>query len=603
MKLRQWMPATLLVSSMAAINAQTTPPVVRVNQAQTPLIKSDTRAVSVDIVVTRGIDDPVGGLHKQDFQLTEDGKPQVIDFFEEHAAPQVPAHIAPLPALPPHVFTNVPAAPQSDAVNVLLLDSLNTPQQDQSVMRQQLIEFLKTMKPDARIAVFALGNGLRLIQGFSDDPAVLRAAVENKKFGFAPVTTDVSRSHQDDEDDAAEVARRQANLGGAGRTTAGISALMEGQASHAEFQGDQRVDMTLDALQGLGRYLASIPGRKNLIWFASQYPVDFFPKGFDKQPFNDRREHTQAIKQTANLLTLSKVAVYPIDAEGMMRNYKEDAEHWENPKMSGYQNMSGERASTMSAMELIASETGGEAIFNNNDLGAALSRAIHNGEHYYTVVYTPTNKEMNGQFRKIDVKLQQTHYKLSYRRGYYADDQKAPTITKASKDESKAAAQEADARIAHLRSLLGRGMPSATEILYGVRVEPAATQPASGAKPAGANTKLAGPTTRYTADFLVDPNKLKLVPTANGEHSGWIRVELVAYDHDGKPLNWTGATLRSKLDAATYASMEKSGVPVHMEIDVPRGDAYLATGIYDLQADRVGTLEIPLGDSSIVAKK
>ena len=257
----------------------------------------------------------------------------------------------------------------------------------------------------------------------------------------------------------------------------------------------------------------------------------------------------------------------------------------------------------MSAMELIASDTGGEAIFNNNDLGAALSRAIHNGEHYYTVVYTPTNKEMNGQFRKIDVKLQQTHYKLSYRRGYYADDQKAPTITKASKDESKAAAQEADARIAHLRSLLGRGMPSATEILYGVRVEPAATQPASGAKPAGANTKLAGPTTRYTADFLVDPNKLKLVPTANGEHSGWIRVELVAYDHDGKPLNWTGATLRSKLDAATYASMEKSGVPVHMEIDVPRGDAYLATGIYDLQADRVGTLEIPLGDSSIVAKK
>ena len=271
--------------------------------------------------------------------------------------------------------------------------------------------------------------------------------------------------------------------------------------------------------------------------------------------------------------------------------------------MSGYQNMSGERASTMSAMELIASETGGEAIFNANDLSAALSRAIHNGEHYYTVVYTPTNKEMNGQFRKIDVKLQQTHYKLSYRRGYYADDQKAPAITNASKDESKAAAQEADARIAHLRSLLGRGMPSATEILYGVRVEPAATQPASGAKPAGANTKLAGPTTRYTADFLVDPNKLKLVPTANGEHSGWIRVELVAYDHDGKPLNWTGATLRSKLDAATYASMEKSGVPVHMEIDVPRGDAYLATGIYDLQADRVGTLEIPLGDSSIVAKK
>src|SRR6202000_1867612 len=102
MDLRQLMTAALLVSSVVAMNAQTIPSVVRVKQAQTPLtqtsptqtpvIKSDTRAVSVDIVVTRGIDEPVGGLHKQDFQLTEDGKLQAIDFFEEHATPLVPAH-------------------------------------------------------------------------------------------------------------------------------------------------------------------------------------------------------------------------------------------------------------------------------------------------------------------------------------------------------------------------------------------------------------------------------------------------------------------------------------------------------------------------------
>ena len=52
----------------------------------TPLIRTTTRDVVVDVVVTRGKGDPVIGLRSQDFEVFEDGKPQKIDFFEEHAA-------------------------------------------------------------------------------------------------------------------------------------------------------------------------------------------------------------------------------------------------------------------------------------------------------------------------------------------------------------------------------------------------------------------------------------------------------------------------------------------------------------------------------------
>jgi len=587
---------------MVVLHAQTSAStVVPVTYAQVPVIKTNTRAVAVDVVVTKGQDEPVTALRKQDFVLMEDGKPQAIDFFEEHTAPVASAAVlVPLPAMPPHVYTNVPAAPQSDSVNVLLLDSLNTPRQDQSYVHQQIVAFLKTMKPNVRIAIFTLGSKLRLIQGFSDDPALLRAAIDDKKYGFGPVTTNVSRGRTEDDQDKNEAQVRFANTGG--RTTAGISALQASQAEFVNFETDQRISITLQALQNLGRYLAGIPGRKNLIWFSSTYPVYFFPKSLEKQPFNNHREYTQEIIQTADLLTLSKVAVYPIDAEGMMNDHAMDSEHDLQAAGGGAallnntMNGAGDRATKMSAMEQIAADTGGEAIFNSNDLNAALSRVIHNGDHYYTIVYTPINKEMNGRFRKIQVKLNEGKYKLAYRRGYYADD----AVVSAKADGAKgtksdvAVKQNVDSTTDRLQSLMVRGMPSSTQILYGVKVVPADPQPASNAPRAGRNKKLTGPTRRYSVDFLIDAKMVHLEPTPKGTHSGEVQVELLAYDHDGKALNWAGGTLRMDLDAATYADTLKSGLKGHAEIDVPVTDVYLATGVYDLETGKAGTLEVAL---------
>jgi len=372
--------------------------------------------------------------------------------------------------------------------------------------------------------------------------------------------------------------------------------MQAGQADFSNFETDQRVVITLEALQNLGRYLAGIPGRKNLIWFSSTYPVYFFPKSLEKQPFNNNhREFNNEIKQTADLLTLSKVAVYPIDAEGMMQNYKENAEHIEMPKLPGLQEMASERSEKMSAMEQIAADTGGEAIFNSNDLNAALSRVIHNGDHYYTIVYTPANKEMNGQFRKIQVKLNEGKYKLAYRRGYYADDAVTMAKTDGTKDSKPdAAKQNVDLTTDRLQSLMVRGMPSSTQILYGVKVVPADPQPTANAPRAGRNKKLTGATKRYSVDFLIDAKMIHLEPTPKGTHSGQVQVELLAYDHDGKALNWAGGTLRMDLDAATYADTLKSGLKGHAEIDVPGTDVYLATGVYDAETGKAGTLEVAL---------
>ena len=135
-----WLLPPVAVCCLAAgPHVQTTAPV---DQGPVPVFKAHSHAVVVDVVVTKG-DDAVTGLHKQDFQVLEDGKPVTVDFFEEHTAKTLPPGAAPaLEKMPPNVYTNVPPAPESDSVNVLLLDGLNTPMPNQMQVRRQMLQFI-----------------------------------------------------------------------------------------------------------------------------------------------------------------------------------------------------------------------------------------------------------------------------------------------------------------------------------------------------------------------------------------------------------------------------------------------------------------------------
>lgn len=600
-----WLLPPVAVCCLAAgPHVQTTAPV---DQGPVPVFKAHSHAVVVDVVVTKG-DDAVTGLHKQDFQVLEDGKPVTVDFFEEHTAKTLPPGTVPaLAKMPPNVYTNVPPAPESDSVNVLMLDTLNTDRQDQAYVHQQMVNFLKTMQPGLRVAVFVLGSKLRMVQGFTTDSSVLRDAINDKKNGLRmEADTSVTRSLQDKFDDIEDKGR----LADMQMGVAGFEALSDLQQGFAGYQADQRFAMTLEAFDSLSRYLAGVPGRKNLIWFSSSFPVTILLSPKDKQNIGQVRQISAALRETEDLLTVSKVAVYPIGAEGMMVNHGSDGviqsngavdveggevnsrsgavvSHRPSDFMTPFANENAARSDKIMAMEQLAADTGGKAFYNTNDLNAAMMHAIENGAHYYTLVYTPTNKKMDGSYRRIEVKTTAGKYNLAYRRGYNADD-----------------TQTADAKSSAdpLHALLIRGMPSATQVLYGVRVLAVTPQPAPDAKREGKNAKLTGPTTRYSIDFMVRWSDVALETAADGTHRGKIQASLLAYDRDSNAVNWTGVTQGMALKPEIFAAIQKSGVPMHLEIDLPSSAAYLETGVYDWSSGKAGTLEVPVSGSAQTAQ-
>src|ERR1700733_7973150 len=102
------------------------------SQSAIATLRAGTQLVVVDVVVTDKNQKPVHGLKASDFTLTEENVPQLVKHFEEHTAltaadaPKFP----PMPKFPPGLFPNYPPEPVNGAVNLLLLDALNTPLKD-----------------------------------------------------------------------------------------------------------------------------------------------------------------------------------------------------------------------------------------------------------------------------------------------------------------------------------------------------------------------------------------------------------------------------------------------------------------------------------------
>ena len=562
---------SLLLASLPALTAQNSEP-------DAGTLRATTQAVAVDIVVTGEHGDTVSGLDQKQFELLEDGKPQRIDLFEEHSAPTAPAQ--PAAELPPGVFTNDPRAPQSGAVNVLLIDGLNTTPADQMNLLRQVAGFLVQLKAGERVAVFSLTNKLRLIQGFTTDPEQLRASLE----GQTAKTTPIDRTRTDKLAGLEEVqilAQMTGNSDGGNQVSAKAQAQMISALS--SYQAEVRSSITLDALRQLARYLGGVSGRKNLIWFASNFPIAMSQSVVDRQVFLQGPELGKSLRQTSGMLMMARVALYPVSAEGLLAEHAMEADTGLGTRQDDTEAIrtqeAGERNLNAATMEQLARDTGGKAYYFSNDLAQEAASAVRDGSHSYSIVYTPQNHKMDGNFRRIEVRVPGGNYKLTYRRGYFA----TPPEPAASDP------------LAHL---LAHGLPSAAQIRFAARLNRATQQPAPGAPRAGGNAKLSGPLVRYTVDLTVPAGDLALDTAADGTRTGKLEVAVVAYDANGVSQNWSESVLGLSLPAAAFANGRKLGIPAHLELDLPGAAKSVVAGVYDQSAARAGTLEIPLSKAS-----
>ncbi|HEY2002560.1 MAG TPA: VWA domain-containing protein [Acidobacteriaceae bacterium] len=311
-------------------------------------------------------------------------------------------------------------------------------------------------------------------------------------------------------------------------------------------------------LEQIEAYLGEIPGRKNVLWFSGGSTFYLLPHG-------DPLRMQRAWQVIYDELEAHRIAIYPIDARGLT--------------VTGSSLMLAQHA----VMSNVARATGGRAVYDYNGLALAAGQIVHDDGEYYTLTYSPKNFRYNNKWHKVDITLPGTYDTLSYRRGYFADGTNEVEQRPSSRPRTRLLAGGETTKDALTRN---------TPIIFQASVQ-------EGAAPLPVNSTGSSerPTqAKKTAPFTVHYT-LPLDAFAIGsEHGKWtVRCGtlVIAFNSNGTIIAHHAEEVTFTLKDEAARQPAGKVLPVDVEIDLSRGDAYLYLGAWDVTSKRLGTLEIP----------
>lgn len=578
-----------------AANTRQVAPAAQQPGTNTTVIRANTRLVMVDVVVRDKKGEFVPDLQASDFKVMEDGKEQTISIFSLQQPSSEPFALN-ASTLPPNVFRNSPKYRPNSALNVILLDGLNSSLLEQAYVRSQMIKFLEKLPEGHPVAIYMLGKKLRLLQDFTTDLSELKKVIRTFK-GDSP--------------------RSLASAGSAPETPIAVQAQPDMATwfrnqvdsfaqEHSSDQMDDRLNRTMAALSSLARMLAGYPGRKNLIWISDGVPINIVPGAqlpgridpsynkTNEQPMNpnniahdagpelNRRDYFDELGLLCNAFADSEISVYPIDARGLVGDSFANVAH----------NVSGQGAAggilhseSVQSEELfqahtnmltMADATGGRAFYNRNDIDNALRNGIDDGSRYYSLGYYPDNKTWNGKFRKIKVLSQRSGMKLRYRTGYFAMDRNA--FMKNNQFQ----------RDLDLGQALNPDAPAATAIQF------------------EAGVVLPSPETRnqLVVEYAIDPHMVTFEKSENGMEHAQIDCVVRAFTRAGgeTPVKTQAQRVDGKLKPEVFEKIKQTYYPCRVEMNLGEGHYYLRLVVRDNLNGLVGStnaeVTIPAGSTS-----
>ena len=346
----------------------------------------------------------IPGLTAKDFVLTEDGTPQTIRYCEHQNLAET---AKPLPAMTEtdenitiyNRLVNTSIASESmdneryknRRLLALYFDMTSLPPPDLMRALSSAEQFVRSQMTSADLVSIMRYNGgsVDILQDFTADRSRLLSILETMVVGEGQGTADSV-------DDSSS-----ADTG---------AAFGQDDSEFNVFNTDRQ----LSALQTAARMLGQVNEKKSLLYFASGLRL----QGIDNQA---------QMHATADAAIKAGVEIWTIDARGLVASAPMgDATHGSPGGQAMYTGASAMAVTSnlqqsQDTLYAIASDTGGKAFLDNNDLDRGIVQAQEAISDYYILGYYTTNTEEDGKFRRIRISLANNQEaKLDYRQGYYA---------------------------------------------------------------------------------------------------------------------------------------------------------------------------------------
>ncbi|MGA2095219.1 MAG: VWA domain-containing protein [Candidatus Acidiferrum sp.] len=518
------------------------------NVPQEPAISVSTRLVQVGVIV-HDKNGPVANLTKDDFVVLDRGKPQKVAFFSVESSESAPQATQPLPQ---NTFSDLPryGGNKPRSLTILLLDNLNTltgsaPLANESTpfwledhalanAKQHLLEFLKQLDPNDRLAIYGLTDTLHVLCDFTCDRAQLLAVVNRY-------------------DPASKTQRAMAEPGQYSfpdqPSPLFNNAASAGEQQLASLNNQARGEATMAALTAIASHVVNIPGRKNLLWLTANLPFS-----------------GAAI---ARILARANIAAYPVDARGLLpltpATTRDDLGVGEQQAhdalgLTARVEQSGQPTG-IDAMQKMAEDTGGRAFINTNDLTGAIRKAVEDSAVTYTLAFYIGSDSLDGNFHELKIQVKRDGLTIRYPRGYFAADDTLPTKDQNWRTVITALQSPIESSLIPLQAKVDRvdqPLPNSLKVLCSIDIH---------------NLRFA-----QTGDL----------------RKGAVSVFVIQQDVVGKVLGQWTRTYDLRLSEKQYVALLKSGMPFRQDVRPRAGVTTLRILVEDPATSDIGSLIIPL---------
>ena len=387
-----------------------------------PTFSVDVDYVEVDAGVTDAQGHPVRDLRKEDFEVIEDGRRQQVDTLSFVDQPLVPKPLPPK-AAPDHSGTDVQTnvGPFEGRIYILLLDDLHTASARTQFVRTAAREFVeRTLHPGDLAAVLHVSAPAGASQDFTSDHRLLLASID--RF--------VGRKIRSGTLNEIDEYNRSAMFG---------RAPVKGDDPDASARA-HNADVVFTTIGRLARQVSTIrTRRKVLLWFSEGVDIEM-PQRTGTEPWAGQRGAASAEQARArdraleamSIATRSDLIVYGIDPRGLRGADVELSQVGSiasDPTLGpGASTLHQETLRDQTTLRSVSEYTGGFAVVNTSQFGAAFERILDENSSYYMLGYYPANRRRDGKFRKIDVRVNRPGVKVRARRGYLAPSGKEKAL-------------------------------------------------------------------------------------------------------------------------------------------------------------------------------
>jgi VWFA-related protein len=459
------------------------------NAQETEVVRTNVDLVQTAITVIDKNGKFVEGLKREQFELTVDGKPRPISFFERIAAGSArERELAMTPGAPADAATapTAPVARVPGRTILFFLDDLHLSPDSMVRTKMMLQRFLEhEMSSKDNIAIATSSGQVGFLEQFTNNRAVLDEAMTRliprpyntegySAGGSAKITEYMALQLNTGKSDTKlmnayiEECLKGSNMF---KVAKQLTAPLLRQACETEVKNSSRAILiqagqvtqnTYNSLSSVMRSLMRAPGRKLAFFISDGFLLDAGPNAPNVR---DKLDYVIDAAQRAG------VVVYTIHAEGLVNSTFQDPAYKRPMDERVVLASVGELAAHQDALSAIASETGGRALRSTNFFDKWVADVLDETSNYYVVAWRPENEdEKLPKFRNVKITVVgQPELTVRAPRGYLVGHQTEPTTAKASDKPAPAKAPktpESEIRDALSDFYPSSGLPTMLSLTY-----------------------------------------------------------------------------------------------------------------------------------------